>query len=60
MKRISWEARLSYTFDWTKPPVVRVGQEEEFMVETRDNTGGERSSPKRISLRRMRSRRRAP
>ena len=46
MKRVSREAPLSYTFDGTKAPVVRVSQDEEFVVETQDNTGGRIQSEK--------------
>jgi amidase len=45
-KRISREDLLSYTFDAAKSPVLRVDQDEEFLIETQDNTGGKIRSEK--------------
>jgi amidase len=46
MKRVSREAPLSYTFDGAKNPVLMVGLDEEFVIETQDNTGGRIRSEK--------------
>ena len=46
MKQVPREAPLSYTFDGTKTPVIKVSQDEEFVVETQDNTGGKIKSEK--------------
>lgn len=46
MKRVSREALISYTFDGTKTPIIRVSQDEEFVVETQDNIGGKIKSEK--------------
>ncbi|UCF98942.1 MAG: acetamidase/formamidase family protein [Spirochaetaceae bacterium] len=39
-KRVSREMLTSFTFDYTKEPVLTVKEGELFVVETQDNTGG--------------------
>lgn len=42
--RVVRDVPISYTFDGAKTPVLAVGQGEQFVVETRDNTGGKMRS----------------